>query len=67
MASYQEKEINSKFGQNYICNVRKEHKQHAKWLQDCKEDFEKENAIEKEEITEEIVKKCRKMPNWKAL
>ena len=36
-------------------------------LQNCIEEFQKENAMEDVEITEEMVQKqCRKMSNWKA-
>lgn len=36
-------------------------------MQDCGEEFERENATEKLEVTEDMAKKqCRKMLNWKA-
>ena len=52
---------------SYLWSIRKDHNQHAKWLKNCRKQFENVNNMEQVEISQEMVKmQCRKMPNWKA-
>ena len=55
-----------KFWSN-IQSIKKEHNQHAKWLKDCRKQFENVSSMEKVEISQKMVKiQCRKIPNWNA-
>ena len=45
-----------------ILSIRKKHNRHAKWLKDCRKQFESVSSMGKVEISKEMVKvQCRKM------
>ena len=49
-----------------VWSIRKEHNQHADWLENCRRQFENLNSMQKVEISQMVKMQCRKMPNWKA-
>ena len=56
-----------KFSSN-ILSIRKKHNRHAKWLKDCRKQFESVSSMGKVEISKDMVKvQCRKMSksSWK--